>query len=314
MIKKLFIACAAFVWTIALVAQNISVVNSSGSTKLYRTLQAAIEGAAPNSVIYLPGGGFPIADSVKITKKLTIIGIGHYAKSGNVDAVTTISGNLFFKGSNSSGSAVIGCYIAGTVNIGSNVNDVLIRYCNLNGVDVAGPSCQGTIVNQCYVRNISNFHNANGYFTNNIAFRLYFLENGFIENNIFNNNTGSSYDLFGTGSTEETTCHSSSIIGNVIIGSYSKHTKDCQIVGNMLETNWGEDYIKISSSNWANVFENPAGRTPSSNYHFKENYKQYEDQVGIYAGDGFLLLYHTSLPRRLTNRRTLQVSSTSRFA
>ena len=133
MTKKLFIVCAALVWTVALVAQNISVVAANGSTKLYRTLEAAIKGADPNSVIYLPGGGFPIADSVKITKKLTIIGIGHKIKTENPDGYTTISGNLFFN-QGSSESAVMGCYVTGNVyvgNDGNEVDDIFVKCCNL---------------------------------------------------------------------------------------------------------------------------------------------------------------------------------------
>ena len=90
---SLFVALMA---TTAIQAQQISVVSPGGATTLYRTFQQAIEGADPGSVIYLPGGGFPISDDVKITKKLTIIGIGHCVKGDNVDGVTTISGNLFF--------------------------------------------------------------------------------------------------------------------------------------------------------------------------------------------------------------------------
>ena len=135
--KKIFILCMALAWTVTLMAQNIAVVNGS-NTDIYHTLTEAIEGAAPGSVIYLPGGGFPISDDVKITKPLTIIGIGHYAKSGNTGGISTISGNLFFN-SGSDRSAIMGCYITGNVNLGeenASVNDILIRYCNLNSVQV----------------------------------------------------------------------------------------------------------------------------------------------------------------------------------
>ena len=184
--KKLFLVCAALMCTIALMAQNISVVSSGGSTKLYRTLQAAIEGADPNSVIYLPGGSFSIADSVKITKKLTIIGIGHKAKNDNVDGVTTINGNLFFN-QRSSGSAVMGCYITGYIKIGEggdSVNDVLIRHCNLGGVQVLNNTCYGITVNQNNIRNNSYCSFAAVEFTNNICYSISRVEGGIISNNI----------------------------------------------------------------------------------------------------------------------------------
>ena len=299
MIKKLFIACAAFVWTIALVAQNISVVNSGGSTKLYRTLQAAIEGADPNSVIYLPGGGFPIADSVKITKKLTIIGIGHKAKNDNADGVTTISGNLFFN-QGSSGSAVMACYITGNVNIGeggASVNDVLIRYCNLNSVQVNNSICMETIVNQNYIRQDARFNGANGRFLNNVTHGVGRLNNGIISNNICMCNADGYIYAF-------TFCNQTSITNNIVLYNHTTsgwridptmviHSgNDCVISGNMTLSDWGDDCINIYKENfkWEDVFEDFKGSdiiSSSSNFHFKEEYAEYEGKVGIYAGDSF---------------------------
>ena len=157
----------------AATAQRISVVTESGATSIYRTLQQAIEGADPGSTIYLPGGGFSIADNVKITKKLTIIGIGHKSDNENADGSTIISGNLWFN-ENSSGSAVMACYITGDVNIGEGdaaVNDVTIRFCNLNSVQVLNSTCQETVVNQCYLRNPSAFAWSNAQVTNSIVHR-----------------------------------------------------------------------------------------------------------------------------------------------
>ena len=52
----------------------------------------------------------------------------------------------------------------------------------------------------------------------------------------------------------------------------------------------GEDPIVIQTENgWNDVFVNynNGAVSTSSNFHFKEAYKQYENQVGIYAGTGF---------------------------
>ena len=134
-------------------AQQISVVSPAGETTICRTLPEAIEGAADGSVVYLPGGGFSISDSVKITKKLTIIGIGHKSNNSNLDGVTTINGNLFFNEGRSK-SAVMACYITGNIIIGdedASVNDVLVRYCNLNSVQVKNSNCKETFINQNYI-------------------------------------------------------------------------------------------------------------------------------------------------------------------
>ena len=298
MTKKLFIVCAALVWTVALVAQNISVVAANGSTKLYRTLQAAIEGADPNSVIYLPGGGFPIADSVKITKKLTIIGIGHKSNNENADGVTTISGNLFFN-QGSSESAVMGCYVTGNVyvgNDGNEVDDIFVKCCNLKNVTVSNSNCKGTFINQNYIREDARFNGANGRFLNNITHGVGKLNDGIISNNIcFCNADGYIYAF--------TYCNRTSITNNIVLyynaNSSNKidptmpiHSgNDCVISGNMTLSDWGDDYINIFKENfkWEDVFEDFKGNSisPAFNFHFKDEYKQYENQVGIYAGDGF---------------------------
>ena len=66
---------------------------------------------------------------------------------------------------------------------------------------------------------------------------------------------------------------------------------DCVISGNMTLSDWGDDYINIFKENfkWEDVFEDFKGNSisPAFNFHFKDEYKQYENQVGIYAGDGF---------------------------
>ena len=291
-ILTLFLAIMA---TTGLYAQQISVVSSGGETSLYRTLGEAIQGAAPNSVIYLPGGGFTISDDVKITKKLTIIGIGHKSNNDNVDGNTTISGNLWFN-EGSSGSAVMGCYIIGTVVIGdgdSTINDILIRYCNLNSVDVRNNKCQRTTINQNYIRNSISFNGAGGIVSNNILHSINNLVGGFVKNNILTSvrhySTGelgynTSYDHVIRGS-------NCTITNNVFISSYNPYYRgDCVTYGNILyNRDWGENSINMGNVDWNDVFVNFDGGTisPNSDFHFKDAYKQYESQVGIYAGTGF---------------------------
>ncbi len=292
--KKLFLVCAALMCTVALMAQNISVVSSGGSTKLYRTLQAAIEGADPNSVIYLPGGGFPIADNVKITKKLTIIGIGHKAKNDNVDGVTTISGNLFFN-EGSSGSAVMACYITGDVNIGeggASVNDVLIRYCNLNSVQVNNSTCQETVVNQNYIRETSRFGNSNVKITNCVLKGFFNIDGGEFK---YNNLTAPTWSDAYTGSFNSV--YNTIITNNLLNCVWLDNWRQFRGSNNHFSDNFvainqylGDNVIILDSlSSLTDLYENwnNGAITPTSDFHFKEEYKQYENQFGIYAGDGF---------------------------
>ena len=57
----------------------------------------------------------------------------------------------------------------------------------------------------------------------------------------------------------------------------------------MTRSDWGDDCINVGNVDWNNVFQNwnNGAISPTTNFHFKEEYSQYESQVGIYAGTGF---------------------------
>lgn len=280
-------------------AQQISVVSPAGETTIYRTLPEAIEGAADGSVVYLPGGGFSISDDVKITKKLTIIGIGHYVKNGNVDGVTTISGNLFFN-EGSSESAVMGCYITGDIIIGdedTSMNDVLVRYCNLNSVQVKNANSSGIIVNQSYLRSNSSFGNTNAKITNNITSSIQNVDSGVISNNMVLGSIGfNRWSYSGYYYVAMSNINNSIINCNwfktplntwVEFDSYSCKCYNCQ-GSNNYGANWGDDPIEIEGE-LDKIFKkwNNGAISPASNFHFNNEYLEYESKVGIYSGTGF---------------------------
>lgn len=281
--KKLFIVCAALVWTAALMAQQIAVVTGS-TTKMCQTLQDAIDKASNGSVIYLPGGGFQISDDVKIIKRVSIIGIGHKAVSENADGNTVISGNLYFN-EGSDGSAVMGCYISGDVKIGydeKSVNNILVKLCNLNSVQVKSNKCSGTIVNQNYIRNNSSFNAAPAEFTNNVAHSINQLFGGTINNNIIK---GSSFIIYD--------CDNSTISNNVFLsrGTYGPLYLCSNYLASENMTNngsCGDDPIYLEGVNWNDVFVNynNGAISPASDFHFKGEYTQYSD-CGIYGGSSF---------------------------
>lgn len=265
-------------------AQQIAVVTGS-TTKMCQTLKDAIEASSNGSVIYLPGGGFQISDDVRITKKVSIIGIGHKAVSENADGNTVISGNLYFN-EGSDGSAVMGCYISGTVYVGydkKSVNNILIKLCNLNQVYVYTNLCTGTIVNQNYIRSSSYFGLASGEFTNNVAVCLGALVGGTIENNIF---TGS----YGYGVIQN--CDDSTISNNILLSTNTSPLYDTTgylATGNMTKSvSIGDDPIFLKDVDWNEAFVNYNNGTvsPASDFHFKGKYEQYSD-CGIYGGKGF---------------------------
>lgn len=282
--KRVFISMiVALLATVTVQAQQIAVVSGS-TTKMCQTLADAIGAATNGSVIYLPGGGFQIdASTTKITKQVTIIGIGHQSQSENVDGNTAISGDLYFN-EGSSGSAVMGCYISGNIVIGdgdASVNNVLIRYCNLNAIDVKNSSCSGTEINQNYIRRSSAFAYSAPTITNNVVHSVHRINGGVIRNNIIT--SYAEYD----GYTRALVNVNNSIIGdNCLLDYGSLHKGDnCQISGNMLNTNWGDNCIN-PNKNWKEILVNYVGITPASDFHFTDDYSKYSN-IGIYGGTGF---------------------------
>lgn len=293
MIFSLLIALVAVATNVQ--AQQISVVSPSGATTLYRTLGEAINGAATGSVVYLPGGGFTISDEVKITKKLTIIGIGHKTNGDNADGSTIISGNLWFN-EGSSNSAVLGCYITGNINIGdggAEVNDVLIKYCNLNSVQVKNAVVTGTFINQNFIRNACYFEKSAVTLKNNIINGIFDINSGTIQNNIcLRAMSGPNYYNSAYGGLDNTI-----LTGNIFYGTYYKlfviywglHQNNLYCLPEQTIFYLNNDETFTIDATPSDIFINNNNWTisPTSDFHFKDEYKQYESQVGIYAGSGF---------------------------
>lgn len=288
--KKIFLltALAVLLGVATATAQQISVVNG-GSTTLYQNLPAAIEGASNGSVIYLPGGGFPLPDSVKITKKLTIIGIGHKSTNDNVDGFTTIAGNVFFNGG-SDGSAIMGCLITGTVAIGHDgvsVNNVLVKRCNVNAVD-SRANCENIVVSQNYIRNPSPIRGCGSLVTNNIVHSLYDMNSSTICYNLIRYRTCGSKGDYYTHYSALNEVDNSNIYNNIIIeANYIGAFCDFdQANRNMfINCNWGDSCVSLpGGTNWVDVFVkwNDGGINPMNDFHFKEAYQQYHD-IGIYG-------------------------------
>ncbi|MBQ7533186.1 MAG: hypothetical protein IJT45_05760, partial [Bacteroidales bacterium] len=280
--KKVIMSLAvAMMVTTTVCAQQIAVVKGS-VTNTYQTLQEAIDVAESGSVVYLPGGGFPVADTVRISKLLTIVGISHKVNSDNADGSTIINGNVHFM-NGSDGSAIMGCYITKDLIIGEeegHVDHINVKYCNTNAIDVKNSSCDGIFINQNYIRAVARFSKSNPTITNNIVNYLDQISSGTIKNNVI---TGGDQNGFAL------TYITASIITDNIIFSSSGYwdVRDCQVSGNICGFNYGDDCIRIVyESEWRNMFVNPAGVSTTSDYHFTDDYQQYSNK-GIYGGSGF---------------------------
>ena len=301
--KKIFLltALAVLLGMATATAQQIAVVSEEGTTTLFQNLPDAINGADPGSVIYLPGGGFSLPDSVKINKRLSIFGIGHKSNNDNVDGNTKILGNLWFNDGSSS-SAVVGCYISGDVNIGhdgSSVNYVMVKCCNLNRVQVNNNTCMEVFINQNYVRGISSFGGSNPRIYNNVMNPIISINNGYIAYNILNGYWTSYGGNAYSWATEETINASNSMITrNIILTTdYSANRtyyrklagSDNVVIANLSKQDFGEDCVNVGDINWNDffVYYNNGAISPASSFHLKENYIQYENVYGIYGGDRF---------------------------
>ena len=281
--KKVVLSLVLMIAAVTVSAQQIAVVSSNGATTMCQTLGDAISKASSNSVIYLPAGGFQISDDVKISKKLTIVGVTHKANSDNVEGNTIISGNLNFVGG-SDNSAVMGCYISGNVYIGNDgnaVNGILVKYCNLGSMQVKNNQCSNTKVNQCYVRSHSNFGNSGANVTNNVMHSLKGLKGGDISYNVFL----SSLDYCTIFASD------ASVKSNVFF--YTGNSNRSFFLGDNLTSTsnlfpkgyyCGDDPITVEVEDFGSLFEKNNGITPASNYHFKEDYSQYESKAGLYSG------------------------------
>lgn len=272
--KIIAVAIAAIFGVNLSMAQQIAEVSPNGQTTMYQTLQKAVEGAVNGSVIYLPAGGFQIPDSVKITKKVSIVGVGHSATTDNADGNTVISGNLFFN-SGSNCSTVIGCYISGTVYIGKDgksVNNIVVKYCNIGNVDVNNSTCTGTVINQSYLRNGSSFNGASATLMNNVINNVNGLTGGIVANNVFVNGSGFS---------------NCSVYQNIFINGQGLGGNVS--FGNMAKSDVGDSPVNIGELTWDDLFVkfNNGGVTPASDFQMKEQYRPLYAECGIYGGTGF---------------------------
>lgn len=302
----------AMVMSMAAWAQNIAVVSPNNSTDIYNTLDEAITNADPGSTIYLPGGGFAISNATTIDKKLTIMGVSHRGDTDNVDGATIISGNLKFVGG-SSGSAVVGVYVSGNIDVGTQgteeeggaaVTNFTLKYCNVNSIQVHNSECVGMVVNQCYLRNTSEFSNVNVHLSNCVAHSLKDINGGTINHCVITSRYAR-HDGYGyTGWAIYTYlpfCNvtSSTITNNIMLDWNSGHTGDnCYISNNCIGTGtWGNDENPVVAPEGTNLWDDVFGPghnkgvTIASDYHVQASWAKGAasdgTDIGIYGGTSF---------------------------
>lgn len=287
--KRKILFAVALLATMTAAAQNIAAVSPSNATTIFQTLDEAIAGAESGSTIYLPGGGFQIKDETKINKKLTIMGVSHRGDTDNVDGATVISGNLHFEGG-SSGSAVLGVYLTGDINVGTGTDPVTnftVRYCNVNSIKVKHSQSSGMVVNQCYIRDTARFGNCNVRLENNILHSLFDVNGGIIDHNIIISIApGTSVTFYNVNNT--------SILNNFLNSGRGISGGNCQLLNNCIGTgSMGDNPVIIDEgvNLWDDVFYANKGVSILSDYRLKGSWGKGKatdgTDIGIYGGTGF---------------------------
>ena len=268
--KRIVFFLLAICFAVCINAQQIAVVDGSGQTSVYYSLDEAIGGATDGCTIYLPGGGFQVKGETRINKRVTIMGIGHRPESDNADVNTVISGDVNFA-PGSDGSAIMGVYMSNNLNIGTDgsVKNILVKYCNINEISVKTDSCSGIDVNQNYIRGNAWFASTNARVTNNIMNGIGNINGGVVMNNLF---AGSSHSYYWGGPSSCYNVDNSTIINNIQRYGFDG-CDNC-----ISRDNWEGDFTQIITK-WNGI-------NTTSDVHFNETYEG-DKSIGIYGGTGF---------------------------
>lgn len=135
-------------------AQKITVEQANGSVSFFQDLNKAILAASDGASIYLSAGNYMLNDSVKISKRINLFGVGYNSKTEG--GISFIAGNIHLN-TGSDESVIMGVYVQGDIKIGhdGSVHNILIKYCKT--ANISGHSSYkhtGININQCNVSGI----------------------------------------------------------------------------------------------------------------------------------------------------------------
>ncbi len=195
---------------------KILVENPNGTTSLHLTFAAAISAAQHGASLYLPAGNWD--ESVTISKRLNIYGVGHYPNSSPVTPGTSKVTSITFT-NNTDSTTIQGliissnisygnwtavtirnhyylrCFIGGTFNIAisgaTNISNHVFKECIINSLTATASTIPSNIIfTNCYIGVLGGLRGQNTYFTNCIFGNNNYFQNGssrnlLIENSIF---------------------------------------------------------------------------------------------------------------------------------
>lgn len=226
---------------LVLFGQHQFAVESNGNTTIFSNFDAALTASVDGDIIYLPGGSFtPSGGLINISKRLHIVGAGHYPDSTSATGQTIINGGIRILSGADNGT-LEGIYIQGDVAFGIAAENQVI---------------DGYSIKRCFVNNTVELGHI--FYTDNSATQnLFFYENifnspinfCFIKNSVFSKNIfrQNLYNLNG-----QVTFRNNIMLSGVDISVPFSNIQACHFYDNIIITTMGLSSPPFSS----NVFYN----------------------------------------------------------
>ena len=275
--KRLFVSMLAVLLvslTASAITINKALLQHNDQVTLFDgdKIQDAVNAAVDGDIIYLTLGTFKPFD---VTKKITIRGTGETSViDGNV--------NISIPGSAKLTSPVLEALaVSGTVNIGAQVDDIIIRKCKITNFTI-GAQIDGAVIDRCYITE---------YLTLSSYIKSMTVVNSKLSRVQANSEATQNTTFVNCNMSIITGCFSATIINSIIYATYSNSLSSSYnsslSSSVVLNTLYGSNYCSFASSS---VLQNCYPYSSSINL-TKEQLQSNDylgtdgTVVGIYGGD-----------------------------
>ena len=282
--------------TLSAAGQLRFIVQNGARSELYGTFNGAFSALQQGDTLYLPGGSFNIGEVV-LSKKITMIGTGHYPAYTQASGRTEMTGGISLtEGADS--SLLQGFFLTGEIRLGtsplsSHVTNVVISRINCQNIKLGYNSdlslAEQIYISECVVRGTIYGNRAqNVLIQGNIVNDIEnFNNNALISNNILLIPNGYTFDNI----------HSCIIQNNVFVqtGPYLFYECSANTIRNNLFVNtYSAGTDNIDQQPLASIFMN----YPGGAFSYEQDFHLQESSPGKNAGtDGTDIgIYGTDTP------------------
>lgn len=252
----------------------IAVQEDSVTVEFYNDLATAFDSAAPNSTVYLPGGGFILSTSYIINKPLNIIGVGYNTDSTQATNQTVLPQIRF--GSGADGSSITGCYITSYIRL-DTLNNLSIKRCNFYYLRSYGQSTNISIVENI-IRYPSSSDGIN-YSGNNIGVgslsscliskNIIMGGISFVSQSVFSNNL----ILYSYSNTNVAYTHAFKGISSSIFNNNYIFNLAANYTSNVSSSVFNNNIVLVENNNTTNISNNTlTGQPPSATFENAPSY------------------------------------------